>query len=132
MDISQLVQDVIDGNENALKAYGLLKDLSKQVSEALKEVEGAAIDEAQKFGEKTFNSMDWKFELRDGARRYNFKNIPQWVEMNKKMKDAEKLYKSASSAFEKGQNIIDENGEVVPAAEVTYSKQSLIAVNLGR
>lgn len=125
IDIQQLVQDVLDGKENPLKAFAVLKGLQKQVSTAISEIEEGAIEEAGKYGEKTFEAMNYKFEIREGARRYSFKGIESWVETNKKLKDIEKQCKLAASAYEKGKQLIDDNGEIVPIPEITHSKSSI-------
>lgn len=130
MDIAQLVQDVEDGKENPLKAYALLKDHMKFVSEAIAQFEDYAQEEAAKFGAKTFETMGWKFEIRNGARRHSFKHIDEWLEVNTGLKEREKLYKAAAAAAEKRQTIVDENGEVVPPSIVTFSKDSLIVTPL--
>lgn len=126
INVSELVQNAIDGIENPLKAYAVLKELQKQVSDGISQIEEAAIEEASKYGEKTFEAMNYKFEIREGARRYSFKNIEQWNEASKKLKDIEALCKQAAMAYEKGKTIIDDDGEVVPIAEVTFSKSSLV------
>ncbi len=130
MNVEQMIQDVVDGNENPLRAYALLKEKQKDIQEAIKHIEEYAIEEAEKHGEKIFETMDWKFEMRNGARRCVYKNIPEWVEANKALKDRESLYKQAALAYEKGKTIVDENGEVVPAAETTFAKSSLIIKRL--
>ena len=125
INIQQLVQDVLDGKENPLKAFAVLKELQKQISNAISEIEDGAFEEAAKYGEKTFEAMNYKFELREGGRRYSFKNIDNWVSTNNKLKEIEKQCKLAATAYEKGKQIIDENGELVPLPEITYSKSSI-------
>lgn len=125
INIEQLIQDVNDGNENPLKAFAVLKELQKNVSDALGYIEEYAMEEAEKYGAKTFEAMNYKFELREGSRRYSFKNIEKWVGLEKQRKDLEATLKNAASAYEKGQTVVDENGEVVPVPEVTYSKSSI-------
>ena len=126
INVGQLVQDVLDGNENPLKAYAVLKELSKQVSDGISQIEDGALEEAAKYGEKTFEALNYKFEVREGARRYNFKNIPEWVSASEKLKEMESTYKQAANAYEKGKTVIDDNGEVVPVPEVTFSKSSIV------
>lgn len=126
IDIAQLIQDVLNGNENPLKAYAILKELSTEIANAINEIEDYAHEEASKFGERSFETMDWKFEIREGSRRMSFKNIDQWNELTKQIKEKEALYKQATLAYEKGKTIVDENGEVVPVGEVSFTKPSLI------
>lgn len=125
IDIAQLIQDVIDEKENPLKAFAVLKGLQKQIADGIKEIEEGALEEAAKYGEKTFEAMNFKFEVREGRRTYSFKNIESWVETNNKLKEMESTFKQAASAYEKGKTVVDDNGEVVPVPEVTYSKSSI-------
>jgi hypothetical protein len=67
LNITQLAQDVFDGTEDPLKAYGLAKDYLKVVTDSVKAIEEAALDEAAKY-EKTFIHEGFKFEKRNGAK----------------------------------------------------------------
>lgn len=125
IDIMQMVQDVLDGKENPLKAYAILKDRKSNLEKCIKEIEEHAFEEASKYNEKTFEDMGFKFELRDGSRRYNFRSVPKWREYNDQIKYFEKSLKDAANAYQKGKTMIDDNGEVVPVPEVTYTKPSI-------
>jgi hypothetical protein len=123
INISQLVQDAIDGNESALKAFAILKSHAKIVANALKEIEESAMDEAAHYGERTFSDMGYKFELRDGMRRYSFKHLDNWAAKNAQLKAIETLAKQAANA---NATMVDDNGEIIEPATVTYTKPSII------
>lgn len=123
INISQLVQDAIDGNESALKAYAILKRHAKDVVNAIKEIEDAAMSEADHYGEKKFTDHGHTFELRDGSRRHSFKHLDHWVEKNAELKAIETLAKQAATA---NATMVDDNGEIITPAQVTYTKPSII------
>ena len=123
INISQIVQDVIDGNESALKAFAVLKKHAKDVANAIKEIEDAAMIEADHYGQKQFTDYGHTFELRDGSRRYSFKHINDWVDANAELKAIETLAKQAANA---NATMVDDNGEIIAPAQVTYTKPSII------
>jgi hypothetical protein len=123
INISQLVQDAIDGNENPLRAFAILKTHAKDVANALKEIEDAAMTEADHYGEKKFKDLGFQFELRDGSRRHSFKHLDHWVEKNAELKAIETLAKQAATA---NATMVDDNGEIIMPAQVTYTKPSII------
>ena len=124
-DIGLLVQEVLDGNASPLDAYATLKELAKEISAATKEIEEVALAEAETYGQNKFEAIGYNFEIRSGRRMHSFKHIPEWVELNQSLKEKEAMYKSATAAAERGNVIVDEVGEVIQPAQVTYSKASL-------
>jgi len=123
INISQLVQDVIDGNENPLVAFAVLKTHAKELATAIKEIEDVAMTEASHYGEKKFTDHGHTFELRDGSRRHSFKHLDHWVEKNAELKAIETLAKQAATA---NATMVDDNGEIITPAQVTYTKPSII------
>lgn len=123
--LSQLVQDVIDGNEDVLKAYAILKRHEDHIKKCLAEISEYALDEAQKHDGAKFTHAGFKFSVNPSRPIYNFKSIEQWNQMNKQIKDFEALSKQAYSAYQKGSVMITEDGEEVPLPEVKYTSPSL-------
>tara|TARA_R110002110_G_scaffold168309_1_gene369758 strand:+ start:93 stop:473 length:381 start_codon:yes stop_codon:yes gene_type:complete len=123
INISQIVQDVIDGNENPLVAFAVLKTHAKELATAIKEIEDVAMTEASHYGEKKFTDHGHTFELRDGSRRHSFKHLDHWVEKNAELKAIETLAKQAATA---NATMVDDNGEIITPAQVTYTKPSII------
>ncbi len=123
INISQLVQDVIDGNENPLVAFAVLKNHAKDVAAAIKEIEDVAMTEASHYGEKRFTDHGHTFELRDGSRRYSFKHLGNWATKNAEIKAIETLAKQAANA---NATMVDDNGEIIEPATVTYTKPCII------
>lgn len=78
LDLEQLVQDVHDGNESALKAFAILNDVLKTAKKCQDEIKDAALKEAELHGSKTFDQDGHIFEIRNGGRRWSFANVEEW------------------------------------------------------
>jgi hypothetical protein len=116
---------VIQGITDPLIAYAELKELKREIDQAIKDIEPIALEESEKYG-KSFELHGIKFERRNGATRYDFKHIEQWQMMHQDLKKFEMQSKQALAAMKNGANYIDEHGEQIPVPKVTYSKDSLI------
>lgn len=105
---AQLAQDAIDGNEDPLKAFGLLKRLQ----------------EAEKFGTREFDLF--KVEFKYGSRRFDFSDIEEWAKAKESLKVIEEKYKGAYTANEKGLMSVDEDGEVLTLPRVKYTPDTVV------
>ena len=125
--ISQLVQDVMDGQEDPLRAFAILREAQVLIKKGITEIEDAAFIEAAKYGEKTFEHSDWKFTMKDGSKRFNFKGIDEWVDVESKKKAIESKYRSAFELSQKGFQPVTDDGELLelPSNIVTFSKSSI-------
>lgn len=119
-----LVVDTQEGKMNALDAFADLKALIAEATDALKEVEPLAMTEAYKY-DKTFEHRGLKFTRTDGRRLYNYKNIPEWVEQEAKLKAIEQEAKDAAEQLAKGNILAGDDGVVKQAAIVTITKSTL-------
>ena len=122
---NDIANNVIQGITDPLIAYAELKELKREIDQAIKDVEPIALEESEKYG-KSFELHGIKFERRNGATRYDFKHIEQWQMMHQDLKKFEMQSKQALAAMKNGANYIDEHGEQIPVPKVTYSKDSLI------
>lgn len=130
MDYSQLVQDALDGNESALKAYAILKDQVKTLTEYVKEVEPAALEEASKWDEKTFKIQGFKFTKKAGGKMWNFKELPEWQKAKEALTDIEEKAKLAHANYNKGLMSVTLDGDVKDLPIVTYRKDSVSIVKV--
>lgn len=124
--LSQLVQDVEDGNESALKAFAILKKQADFIKQCIDQIEPIAFDEAERYGEKTFEDHGYKFEIRKGGAMWSFKNCPNWVQKKEELQNVEKMLKAAAESHEFGTTSVDENGEVLTLPEKSYRKDSIV------
>jgi len=120
--VIQSIQDDVDlGYKNALEAYKILTEAEKQIKEAKANILEQAIDEYEKYGEKTIDYNGFKVSKTQSA-RYDYKHITQWADLKGQLTNVEELAKLAEK---QGQTIILDSGELVDPAKKTYSKESL-------
>lgn len=124
------LMDVVDGVErgsrNALLAYAEMKKFADIATQAVKQIEPIAMEEAINFGEKEFETHGFNFQIRNGATRYSYKHIPEWQKAQEGLKEVEERYKAAFVARQKGLLTASEDGEEMILPEVNRSKDSLI------
>jgi hypothetical protein len=125
INTAQLVQDVLDGKENPLKAIALLKGYADLIKNGIAEIEDAVFTEAEKYGSKTFEDMGYRFSLSDGRRTYDFKHIGEWKVADNNKRSIEDKYKQALAGSERGLMAVSEDGEELELPRVTYSKPSI-------
>jgi len=126
MDIHELVQNVIDGQESPLLALAILREEKKQVDKCIKEIEEQAMTEAENFQEKSFTHKGFSFEKRVGGRTFIFKGIPDWQMKKSELDAIEDRAKQAFISKEKGLMTASQDGEVIDLPEVSYKKDNLV------
>ena len=124
--LDQIIQAVRDGEKPALTAYAELKTIEKELKAALAEVQPDAVADAERYGEKTFNAHGFCFELRQGSRRWNFKNIPAWGQKKSELAEIEERAKHAFASWEKGLLTASADGEEMELPEVTYTLPAIV------
>lgn len=127
--ISELVQNAVDGVESPFRALGIITDIEKFVIQARKEVLEVALAEAENY-ENTFDMDGFRFEKRKGSKRFDFSNIQTIVDLKNQIKVEEAKHKQAFSNYEKGLQAITEDGEVLELPLVKYSNDVLIVKSI--
>jgi hypothetical protein len=116
------------GKTNPLVAYTELKKFSDLIAWMMDQVKDAAVEERRKFGKEEVIKNGFKIELASGRKIWKYDSSQRWNELNQKRKLYEELMQKAYS----GAEIADaETGEIIPAAELTFSRDTirLIEVN---
>lgn len=116
IDFEGMVNGVRDGHVDPLKAYIELKAFEKRFKDILSEVQDKAIDEARKYDQKCFKAFGAEITLRANAGTWNYKTSEAWVNKKNSLKEFEELMQAAFKAKQKGNTIVDENGEVIDPA----------------
>ena len=125
MNCEQLVQDILEGQVDPLMGYAELKRELTRLQKCIKEIEPLAFDEAAKFQNKSFDYNGYHFTQTDGRRIWDFKGIPSWKIAKEQLTHIENNAKAAYSAFEKGLQTVDGDGELIELPVVSYSKPSI-------
>lgn len=125
-ELMDIVDGVERGSRSALLTYAEMKRFSDIVIKAVKQIEDLATEEAYTYGEKDFETHGFKFQIRNGATRYSYKNIPAWQIVQEELKEVEERYKAAFIARQKGLLTASLDGEELVLPEITKSKDSLV------
>ncbi len=125
-ELADLVQAVEDGRDNALLAYAEIKQMKDLYAQAERQIEELAMDEAERYPEKSFSQHGYMFEKRNGTMRFSYKNIPAWQEIDQARKQCEEKHKQAFLSRQKGIMVATEDGEEIVLPEVSYNKNSLV------
>lgn len=112
----ELANQVEQGVVNPLDSYIALKKAQDELTEALKIVQPFALNEAEKYGQKSFEAFGAKIELRNGASTYKFcGHILSLEEKLKKLKEMSK----------QGEFADPETGEIIEKASKIEGKSTL-------
>jgi hypothetical protein len=125
MNIGQLVQDVMNGEESPFKALYELKQQLATIKSAIEVVEIEAFNQAE-YEDKTFVKDGYKVEKRNGAKRWNFKGCKTYQIAKDNLTQIEDELKTNYKLWETGKSAVDEFGEIGDVPHVTYSKDSMI------
>ena len=128
----QIIDDYRDGNtslEDALIEIETQRNVLEKVLDEIKafkrENSGLIADISKEYPK---GYRGFTFEVRNGARRFSYKGIPEWENASKTVKDVEGKYKSMFEAKLKGNPHanISEDGEELPLPEIFYNAPSVI------
>ena len=122
----QLVQDVFDGQESALKAYQLIDELEKSVKLSKDAIKPEAIEEASKFDSPTFEFEEGKFTFKRGGKQWDFKGVKEWKDAKKSLTEIEGKLKAAWELNQKGLMAVDEvTGDIQDLPTVSFRADSI-------
>jgi hypothetical protein len=118
---------VENGELKPLEAFHVVSTLEKMFKVSKIKIDSHALNEAESFGKSSFEAHGLKFELRNGGRTYDYKNIPEWIEAKARLTEIEEKAKLSYLSHEKGLLGVDEStGEIQALPSVTFRKSSLI------
>lgn len=126
-NIKQIIEDYKEGFISLLDATLALREIRKSREAEIEMIKAFEYDNLQEFEQyKGEPYMGFEFNVVNGRKTYNFKEIPEWNEAISKVKEVEKLAKLAFDMYQKtGQRPITEDGEVLPLPEINYGKSYL-------
>jgi hypothetical protein len=114
-----IVNEVNDGYVDPLKAYMELKELEEIISISMKSIKDQAMDEARKYGKKSFQFHNAEITLKNGASRYDFSHIQSYQQQKEKLKYIEELAKI-------GGGVIEETGEIIEKAKKIEGAETIM------
>jgi len=115
----ELANNVIEGNCDALDSYIALKKAQAELEVALKLVQPLALNEAEKYGQKSFEAFGAKVEIRNSPSTYKFSGYILTLE--EKLKSLKDMSKSGSFADPETGEIIDQASKVEGKSTIAIS-----------
>ena len=125
IDLTKLVEDVMNGVESPYKALYELKQQLTTIKSAIDVVEVEAFNQSE-YEDKTFVKDGYKIEKRNGGKRWNFKGCKSHQIAKDNLTEIEDELKTNFKLWESGKSSVDEFGEIGDVPKVTYSKDSII------
>jgi hypothetical protein len=117
-EFTEYAKEVKEGNINPLEAYITLKAALVDLEKALKEVQDLAIDEACKYGQKSFEAFGAKVEVRNGASRWDYSGVQVWKHLKEQIGNVEKL-------AQMGGQVYVETGEPIEQANKILGRETI-------
>lgn len=124
---NELVKQVEEGYVNPLNAYIKVKYMEELAKTTTKKLKDLAIDEAYKYTESRqgISLYGADVKVRNGAGRWKFDHIPEWVALNEQIKALEEKYKTAYKMDKAGDIFLTAEGEIVPKAHYTEYAETI-------
>lgn len=114
-----------DGHIDSLKAYAMLHRLKAAVDGVMKALIDKAIDEAEKYPEKTFTAYGYEVTKKSGSGRWDFKHLEDWKIKVTELESIEEQHKAAFKMAERGDTYISNGGEVIEPAIYTPGRSTI-------
>lgn len=124
-----IIDSVGSGMTNPIEAYATIQTIEKMFKSCKAAIDLAAQEEAERYGEKTFEAYGYQVTKTDGKRSWDFKQCPEWIEAKEYLKNLEEDLKDAYKRKEKGQflgsTVTGEIEDHLILPTLKYSKPSL-------
>ena len=120
------VADVIDGMTELIPGVPANRENAKALLDSIMK---HPLDKTTLFS-STEAFAGYTATQKDGSRRYNFKHLTDWTDLNAKQKAIELVSKNAYIQAQLGNIIVDEDGVIVPQAEPVKTKQSIVLTRI--
>lgn len=118
---NRLANEVLSGNVNPLDAFVTLKKIEETIKNVKSQIEELALDEASKHP-KTFNHLGVEITSKSSAGRWDFKHIPEVVELEKELKQLKDRHKLAHKSSDQ---LVSNDGEIIQPANYNEGKNIL-------
>ncbi len=78
---AKLVERVDEGYMNPLPAYGQLTALEEAIKAAKERIKEPALDEAERYGQKTFAAYGCEYQVKETGVKYDYSQNAHWREL---------------------------------------------------
>lgn len=124
--ISQLIQDVVDGYESAAKTYIFLKELLELCENGLDEIKDIVLEEAKMFDKgQLYYGGTWQIRYTPTYLHYDQDKI--YSELYKKLSSRKKELNQAWKAKHEGKGFFDcDTSEIIPILPVKTPGKEIV------
>lgn len=130
--ISNLADQVQEEKADAIEALATLRFIAKSVGKAQEIVDPLAIKQAEGYP-KTFTHGGLTWTKKEGSKRWDYKGVPELIELDEQVKLAQKKAQQAANMLERMSGkvgpdgyVYDQDGEIIGfPAKPTSTKESL-------
>ena len=132
MIIKEVIEDYEKGKRSVLDTLLLLENAKEKLNKAMDTIKKFKEDNLEKISSEASEHKEgykgYKIEYRSGGKIYDFKNIPEWQNAEKKKKEIESKYRSMFEAKQKGLSFanISDDGEEMIMPKISYRKSSIV------
>lgn len=124
--LSNTVQEVLDGNFSALEAFATMKHLADHLALCMETIKPTAIEEAKKY-EKGSSYHGYKLSVNPNAgARWDYSHIGEWKAAKEKLSEIEERAKIAYQQSQKGVMSVANDGEVIEMARYKGGKETIV------
>lgn len=99
--IDKIVTAVDNGEADPLKVIGELTALEKVANTAKKAIMPYAVNMAERYGERTFNTFGAKFELAEAGVKYDYSEDEKWQKLMAKKEELDAKIKAREVELKK-------------------------------
>lgn len=112
--INTTLYNAIQGNISAFDTYIDLKEVESALNDALNALKEVAMDEAIRYNGQQHRGYEIKVGSVGG--RYSYDHIPEYTQLKEQLKQMEGNYQDAFKQYEKGLQLVTDDGELMPIA----------------
>lgn len=128
----KIIANVMDGNEDALKAYIKAKGLSELSSIIIDGLKEEAIKEAEKYSSDE-NIFGCKVQVKSTPTTYDFSHDDEWKAISNEMEQLKTKQKAREKKMLDAINyaeLTDEFGEIIPPASIKKQGGQTLAITI--
>lgn len=123
--LHDLNEAVLNGEKEALPTFIELKRVEKLLKSVLAGIQDAAIDEAENYGKGEHELNGARFQVKNAAGRWDFKNVQEHIERKAALTQLEETLKALYKARYYGDLASVEDGQVIDLPKYTQGKTTI-------
>jgi ERCC4-related helicase len=112
--LDKALYNAVSGNTSAFDTYINFMEIRDSLEEHIATIKSHAMDEAIRYNGQQHRGYEIKVGSVGG--RYSYDHIPEYVELKEQLKGMESSYQDAFKQYEKGLQIVTDDGELMPVA----------------